>query len=107
MINGEYQTTTETVNSVNPSNPSEIVGKIGLLSEEQAKQALKAAKDAFPNWRKTPVRQRAGVLRKAAELMEQRRHELSGWMVFEVGKPLRECDGEVSEAIDFCRYLRR
>ncbi|MDF0552361.1 L-glutamate gamma-semialdehyde dehydrogenase [Kamptonema sp. UHCC 0994] len=104
LINGEYQTTAETVNSVNPSNPSEIVGKIGLLSEEQAKQALKAAKDAFPSWRKTPVRQRAGVLRKAAELMEQRRHELSGWMVFEVGKPLRECDGEVSEAIDFCRY---
>lgn len=104
LINGEYQTTTETVNSVNPSNPSEIVGKIGLLSEEQAKQALKAAKDAFPSWRKTPVRQRAGVLRKAAELMEQRRHELSAWMVFEVGKPLRECDGEVSEAIDFCRY---
>ncbi|MDB9509973.1 L-glutamate gamma-semialdehyde dehydrogenase [Kamptonema animale CS-326] len=104
LINGEYQTTTETVNSVNPSNPSEVIGKIGLLSEEQAKQALKAAKDAFPSWRKTPVRQRAGVLRKAAELMEQRRHELSGWMVFEVGKPLRECDGEVSEAIDFCRY---
>lgn len=104
LINGEYQTTTETVNSVNPSNPSEVIGKIGLLSEEQAKQALKAAKDAFPSWRKTPVRQRAGVLRKAAELMEQRRHELSAWMVFEVGKPLRECDGEVSEAIDFCRY---
>lgn len=104
LINGEYQTTTETVNSVNPSNPSEVIGKIGLLSDEQAKQALKAAKDAFPSWRKTPVRQRAGVLRKAAELMEQRRHELSAWMVFEVGKPLRECDGEVSEAIDFCRY---
>ncbi|CBN55404.1 MULTISPECIES: L-glutamate gamma-semialdehyde dehydrogenase [Kamptonema] len=104
LINGEYQTTTETVNSVNPSNPSEVIGKIGLLSEEQAKQALKSAKDAFPSWRKTPVRQRAGVLRKAAELMEQRRHQLSGWMVFEVGKPLRECDGEVSEAIDFCRY---
>ncbi|HLO47651.1 MAG TPA: L-glutamate gamma-semialdehyde dehydrogenase [Kamptonema sp.] len=104
LINGDYQATTETVNSVNPSNPSEVIGKIGLLSEAQAKQALQAAKDAFPSWRKTPVRQRAGILRKAAELMEQRRHELSGWMVFEVGKPLRECDGEVSEAIDFCRY---
>jgi RHH-type proline utilization regulon transcriptional repressor/proline dehydrogenase/delta 1-pyrroline-5-carboxylate dehydrogenase len=50
------------------------------------------------------VRQRAGVLRKAAELMEQRRAELSAWVVLEVGKPLREADAEVSEAIDFCRY---
>ena len=104
LINGEYITTAETVNSVNPSNPDEIIGKIGQLSVEQAEEAIAAAKAAFPAWRKTPVRQRAGVLRKAAELMEQKRHELSAWMVLEVGKPLREADGEVSEAIDFCRY---
>jgi RHH-type transcriptional regulator, proline utilization regulon repressor / proline dehydrogenase / delta 1-pyrroline-5-carboxylate dehydrogenase len=104
LINGEYQQTAETVNSVNPSNPSEVIGTIGLLSIEQAEQALQAAKAAFPSWRRTPVRQRAGVLRKAAELMEQRRAELSAWIVLEVGKPLREADAEVSEAIDFCRY---
>ncbi|TAG93605.1 MAG: L-glutamate gamma-semialdehyde dehydrogenase [Oscillatoriales cyanobacterium] len=104
LINGEYQNTEASVNSLNPCNPTEVVGKIGLLSESQAKLALQAAKDASLSWRKTPVRQRAGVLRKAAELMEQRRHELSAWMVFEVGKPVRECDSEVSEAIDFCRY---
>ncbi len=104
LINGEYQQTTETVNSVNPSNPSEVIGTIGLLSIEQAEQALQAAKAAFPSWRRTPVRQRAGVLRKAAELMEQRRAELSAWIVLEVGKPIREADAEVSEAIDFCRY---
>jgi RHH-type proline utilization regulon transcriptional repressor/proline dehydrogenase/delta 1-pyrroline-5-carboxylate dehydrogenase len=104
LINGEYQQTTDIVDSVNPSNPSEVIGKIGLISVEQAQQALQAAKAAFPIWRKTPVRQRAGVLRKAAELMEQRRAELSAWVVLEVGKPLREADAEVSEAIDFCRY---
>ncbi|MBD3561549.1 L-glutamate gamma-semialdehyde dehydrogenase, partial [Planktothrix sp. FACHB-1355] len=104
LINGEYITTTQTIDSVNPSNPSEIVGKIGLLSVEQAEQAILAAKAAFPAWRKTPVRQRAGVLRKAAEIMEKRRHELTAWMVLETGKPVREGDAEVSEAIDFCRY---
>ncbi|MCL1469536.1 L-glutamate gamma-semialdehyde dehydrogenase [Argonema antarcticum] len=104
LINGEYVNTSQTVDSVNPSNPSEIVGKIGLLSVEQAEQAIKAAKAAFPAWRKTPVRERAGVLRKAGELMEKRRAELTAWMVLETGKPVREGDGEVSEAIDFCRY---
>jgi len=104
LINGEYVNTSQTVDSVNPSNPSEVVGKIGLLSVEQAEQAIKAAKAAFPAWRKTPVRERAGVLRKAGELMEERRAELTAWMVLETGKPVREGDGEVSEAIDFCRY---
>jgi RHH-type proline utilization regulon transcriptional repressor/proline dehydrogenase/delta 1-pyrroline-5-carboxylate dehydrogenase len=104
LINGEYQQTQDSVNSVNPSNPTEVIGKIGLLCVEQAELALQAAKAAFPAWRRTPVRQRAGVLRKAADLMEQRRAELSAWVVLEVGKALREADGEVSEAIDFCRY---
>jgi len=104
LVNGEFLNTEKTVESVNPSNPSEVIGKIGLLSVEQAEQALQAAKAAFPAWRKTPVRERAGVLRKAADLMEERRAELCAWIVLEVGKALREADGEVSEAIDFCRY---
>ncbi|MBP5975802.1 L-glutamate gamma-semialdehyde dehydrogenase [Brasilonema sp. CT11] len=104
LINGEYVQTQQVVDSVNPSNFSEVVGKIGLLSVEQAEQAMQAAKAAFPAWRKTPVKERAGILRKAADLMEQRRAELSVWIVLEVGKPVREADAEVSEAIDFCRY---
>jgi RHH-type proline utilization regulon transcriptional repressor/proline dehydrogenase/delta 1-pyrroline-5-carboxylate dehydrogenase len=54
LINGEYQTTADIVDSVNPSNPSEVIGKIGLISIEQAEQALQAAKAAFPGWRKPP-----------------------------------------------------
>ena len=104
LVNGEYVSTQVMVDSVNPSNFSEVIGKVGLLSVEQAQQAMAVAKAAFPSWRRTPVRQRAGVLRKAADLMELRRAELSAWIVLEVGKPVREADGEVSEAIDFCRY---
>jgi RHH-type proline utilization regulon transcriptional repressor/proline dehydrogenase/delta 1-pyrroline-5-carboxylate dehydrogenase len=104
LIDGEYQNTSQSFDSLNPSNPTEVVGTVGLISIEQAEQAIKAAKAAFPSWRRTPVRERAGVLRKAAELMEQRRDELSALMSLEVGKPVREADGEVSEAIDFCRY---
>jgi RHH-type proline utilization regulon transcriptional repressor/proline dehydrogenase/delta 1-pyrroline-5-carboxylate dehydrogenase len=36
--------------------------------------------------------------------MEQRRAELSAWIVLEVGKPVKEADAEISEAIDFCLY---
>ncbi len=104
LINGEYVSTQQVIDSVNPSNFSEVVGQIGLMSVEQAEQAMQAAKAAFPAWRKTPAKERANILRKAADLMEQRRAELSAWIVLEVGKPVREADGEVSEAIDFFRY---
>lgn len=104
LINGEYQQTEEIIDSVNPSNYSEVVGKVGLISVDQAAAAMAAAKAAFPAWRRTPVKQRAGILRKAADLMEQRRAQLSAWIVLEVGKPVKEADSEVSEAIDFCHY---
>ena len=104
LINGEFQTTEEMIDSVNPSNESEVIGKVGLMSVEQAEQAMLAAKAAFPNWRRTPVNERAEVLLKCAELMEQRRASLASWIVLEVGKAVREADAEVSEAIDFCRY---
>ena len=104
LINGESVNTADAVDSVNPSNFSEVVGKIGLISVEQADEAIAAAKAAFPAWRDTPAHDRANILRRAAELLEQRRAELCAWMVLEVGKPLKEADGEVSEAIDFCNY---
>jgi RHH-type proline utilization regulon transcriptional repressor/proline dehydrogenase/delta 1-pyrroline-5-carboxylate dehydrogenase len=104
LINGEYVNPPEFVDSLNPSNFSEVVGKVGLISVEQAEQAMQAAKAAFPGWRRTPAKQRADILRKAGDLMELRRAELSAWIVLEVGKPVKEADGEVSEAIDFCRY---
>ncbi|MFM7425961.1 MAG: L-glutamate gamma-semialdehyde dehydrogenase [Elainella sp.] len=104
IVNGEPVETAEKVNSVNPSNPDEVIGQIGLLSVEQAEQAIQAAKAAFPAWKKTPAKERANILRRAADLMEQRRQELCAWMVLETGKALGQADPEVSEAIDFCRF---
>ncbi|MEM1256087.1 MAG: L-glutamate gamma-semialdehyde dehydrogenase [Cyanobacteria bacterium P01_H01_bin.21] len=103
-VNGQYLPTETMVPSVNPSNPAEIVGHIGLINTDQADQAVAAAKAAFMTWRQTPAAERIACLRRAGDLMAARRAELAAWVVLEVGKPLREADGEVSEAIDFCRY---
>ncbi len=104
LINGEYVQTDVIVDSVNPSKSSEVVGQIGLISISQAEQALNAAKAAFPSWKKTNASERARILRKAGDIMEERRHELCAWICVEVGKILQQADAEVSEAIDFCHY---
>jgi RHH-type transcriptional regulator, proline utilization regulon repressor / proline dehydrogenase / delta 1-pyrroline-5-carboxylate dehydrogenase len=103
-LNGESVPTELSKASVNPSSPDEKIGTIGQATVDLTERAVQAAKAAFPAWRKTPVQQRAAILRRAADLMEQRRQELSVWMVLEVGKVLREADAEVSEAVAFCRY---
>ena len=103
-IDGQFVETDQKLASVNPSQFNEVVGQIGMISVDQAEQAIAAAKAAFPAWQKTPAAQRSAMLRKAADLLTQRRNNLIGWMVLETGKPVREADGEVSEAIDFCNY---
>jgi RHH-type transcriptional regulator, proline utilization regulon repressor / proline dehydrogenase / delta 1-pyrroline-5-carboxylate dehydrogenase len=104
IINGVTVETEASADSLNPSKPTERVGKVGLASQAQADAAIAAAQAAFPAWAATPAKQRGDILRRAAALMEERRHELNAWMVYEVGKPLGQADPEVSEAIDFCRY---
>lgn len=104
LINGEHVETDNYLDSFNPSAKNELVGKVGQTSVDQAEQAMEAAKIAFPSWKATPPEERATILRKAADLIEQRRHELNAWICLEVGKIIPQADGEVSEAIDFCRY---
>jgi len=39
--------------------------------------------------------------------MRRRKHEMSAWMVYEVGKPWAEADADTAEAIDFCEFYGR
>jgi RHH-type transcriptional regulator, proline utilization regulon repressor / proline dehydrogenase / delta 1-pyrroline-5-carboxylate dehydrogenase len=104
LINGESIITDAKLASLNPSNPIEVVGTVGQIDVAQADQAIAAAKAAFASWKSTPVRERTAIIRKVADGLERRRHELNAWMVLEGGKPLPQADAEVSEAVDFCRY---
>jgi acyl-CoA reductase-like NAD-dependent aldehyde dehydrogenase len=68
---------------------------------------LAAAQAAFPAWRDTPASERSAILFRAAALMRERRFELAALEVLEAGKPWREADGDVTEAIDFTEYYAR
>ena len=74
---------------------------------EQASEMIGRAEAAFPAWRDTDPITRANVIDRVADEMARRRDELSGRIVKECGKPWREADGDVCEAIDFCRYYAR
>jgi len=104
LIGGRAITTIGTLPSVNPARKTEVIGRVSKASPEQARQAVEVAVKAFPAWRDRPVEERCRMLERAADLMEQRRFELAAWIVLEAGKQWREADGDVCEAMDFCRY---
>ena len=93
--------------SVNPAAPDEIVGRVAMAGQKEAARALASAEEFFPEWSNIPAKERAQMLFRAAEIMRQRRMELSAWELFEVGKGWREADADVAEAIDYLEYYGR
>jgi RHH-type proline utilization regulon transcriptional repressor/proline dehydrogenase/delta 1-pyrroline-5-carboxylate dehydrogenase len=72
-----------------------------------ADQAAARAVTAFRGWRDTPPRGRAALLLRTAQILRQRRDELSGIVLREAGKPWRDADADVCEAIDLCEFYAR
>jgi RHH-type proline utilization regulon transcriptional repressor/proline dehydrogenase/delta 1-pyrroline-5-carboxylate dehydrogenase len=74
---------------------------------ENARQAIAKAATAFPAWRDKDPIERSKIILKAGALLRERRDEAAAVMIREAGKPWREADADVCEAIDFCEYYAR
>jgi len=107
IIGGSAVETASWIASVNPSWTAQVVGRYGKTTASQAQEAVAAALGAFPRWRDTEPAERAKHFFQATAVMRRRRWELAAWEVYECGKPWREADADVAEAIDFCEYYAR
>ena len=104
ILNGEEIPSSDTLPRLNPSHPNQIVANVSLATQAQAQEAVQYAKTASESWRKTSVEDRCQYLEKIADAILAERYRLSAIEIHEVGKPWKEADGDICEAVDFCRY---
>lgn len=97
LINGEW-TGSDGVENINPSNLNEVVGVYARATVEETKQAIAAAKAAFPAWSRSGILERHAILRKTADEILARKQELGELLSREEGKTLPEGIGEVTRA---------
>jgi len=90
-----------------PSDASRSVARVELASVADADTAVTTAAGAWPEWRDRPLAERAALLEALADAIERDRCALAALQCLEVGKPWREADADVAEAVDFCRYYAR
>ena len=93
--------------SRNPSRPEEVVGIVQGASLADVEGAVGRAVEAWQGWRETPAERRVQIMQAAAALMRNRRELLAAWEVLECGKPWREADADIAEAIDFLEFYAR
>lgn len=104
LLDGRSVTTGRWLDSVNPAHPTQVIGRVAPGTQAEVECAVEAALRAQVRWGKTPIEQRVALLRATAEHLRRRREWFAALAVFEVGKPWREADADVVEAIDYLEY---
>ena len=100
-INGEWvdSKSTQLLDVVNPAT-TEVMAQVPLSTPEEVETAIRAATDAYREWRETPPVTRARYMFTLKDLMEEQFEELSRVIVEEEGKCIDEARGEVRRGIE-------
>lgn len=106
-INGEWKDASDgaTIKTYNPAN-GEFLAEIADATNNDVDEAILAAKEAFKTWGKTTPVERAAVLNKIADIIDENAEFLATVETMDNGKPIRETTGaDIPLAADHFRYF--
>ena len=100
-INNEWiePKVSEYVEVINPAT-GEVLAKTPLCGKADVEKAAKAALEAFPAWRATPVQDRIQYLFKLRDLLKENHDEIGRIITIECGKTFGEAKAEMVRAIE-------
>ncbi|WP_195695271.1 aldehyde dehydrogenase family protein [Priestia megaterium] len=104
-INGEWRKAEKQRPTVNPAT-GEVIGYAAEGSAEDMKTAITAAREAFDSgiWSEISASERAAILFKIADKLEEAKEELAALETMDNGKPYREAEADVEDAAACFRY---
>ena len=92
-----------TIASVNPATGEKIKTYVEM-TPEQVSAAVAQAHDAWKSWRNTAFAERGRLLKRAGEILRQRKEEFARLMAIEMGKPLKQGVAETEKCAWACDY---
>jgi 1-pyrroline-5-carboxylate dehydrogenase len=104
FIGGKERFAAETFEDRSPIDYGWVLGHFQKGTAQDAKDAIAAARAAFPAWSALPWQKRVAYLRKAAALIEKRVYAFAASDSLEVGKNRMEALADVQETADLIAY---
>jgi succinate-semialdehyde dehydrogenase / glutarate-semialdehyde dehydrogenase len=104
LINGEWVSGGQRFGVDDPATGQRLA-EVANLGAAETEQAIAAANAAWPAWRAQTAKQRAAVLMKWFQLLNEHADDLARLMTAEQGKPLAEARGEVIYAASFVEWF--
>jgi 1-pyrroline-5-carboxylate dehydrogenase len=87
-----------------PIDGETLIGSFQVGDNQDTENAIRAAKETFPEWSRTTWKERSRIIRRAAGIIESQAFDLAALLTWEVGKTRTEALAEVFETIDLLRY---
>jgi len=91
------------VRSINPAT-EQVIATYEEFTPEQVEQALAETQAAFLHWRETTFDERARLMRRAAEILRERKGRYGALMTAEMGKTIAEAEAEVEKCAWNCDF---
>ncbi len=104
IIGGREVKADETFEDRSPINRDWLLGVFQKGTAEHARQALAAARKAFPAWSRLSWKERVRLMRKAADIIDKRIYDFGAVLSLEVGKNRSEALGDAAETAELIRY---
>ncbi|PPE66184.1 NAD-dependent succinate-semialdehyde dehydrogenase [Caldimonas caldifontis] len=104
LINGQWVAGSRRFEVSDPATGQHLAD-VANLGAADTEQAIAAAHAAWPAWRAQTAKQRAAVLMKWFQLLNEHADDLARLMTAEQGKPLAEARGEVIYAASFVEWF--
>lgn len=89
--------------TINPTT-GETLQSFEELTTQQLQEKLQLAASTFQTYRHTPFTDRATLMNRAAEILENEKQEFGRLMTIEMGKPLKAAISEAEKCALVCRY---
>jgi RHH-type proline utilization regulon transcriptional repressor/proline dehydrogenase/delta 1-pyrroline-5-carboxylate dehydrogenase len=84
-----------------------VVAVAAAATPAEVDAALRTAEQGFRRWSRVPAQERAAILLRAAQILREGRLRAAALALREAGKPWREADADICEAIDFLEFYAR
>lgn len=95
------------LDDTNPAYTKQVLARFHKVGPKEIDTAFQNAAKAQIDWGATPWKERVRLINRAADLISERRMEISAIMSLEVGKNRLEAMGDVEESADLFRYYAK